>query len=215
MDLLVKQIAQLRQELSATRKYLQSIMEEREVTNEELQSANEEIQSGNEEMQSTNQELQTAKEELESANQELNTVTEEMQHRSQQLSQLTRDLTNLLTSVNIPIVMLGPDLSVRRFSLQAENVLGFSAMNAGGPLANVRMKINIPDLEQSALDVIRTMTPRQQDVCSPNNEWYSLRITPCCTSDNKVEGAVLVLFESDRQSEERALSAHKSTVFQQ
>ena len=40
------QIIQLRQELAATREYLQSIIESQEGTNEELQSANEEIQSG-------------------------------------------------------------------------------------------------------------------------------------------------------------------------
>jgi two-component system CheB/CheR fusion protein len=195
MDQLVKQIAQLRQELAATRKYLQSIIQEREVTQEELQSANEEIQSGNEELQNTNQELQTAKEELESANEELNTVNDEMQHHSQQLSELNNDLTSLLNSVHIPIVMLGPDLSVRRFSPQAEKLLGLSAMDAGCPLTNARMKIHIPDLEQSVLDVIRTMTPKQQEFRTPNSEWYSLRITPYRTSDNKIEGAVLVMFE--------------------
>ena len=56
---------------------------------------------------------------MESANEELNTVNEEMQHRNAQLSQAYNDLGNLLNSVNIPIVMLGPDLSVRRFTPQA------------------------------------------------------------------------------------------------
>ena len=69
-----KQTAQLKQELSATKEYLQSIIETHEATKEELQSANEEIQSGNEELQSTNEELQTSKEELESANEELHRV---------------------------------------------------------------------------------------------------------------------------------------------
>ena len=111
-----KQIVQLRQELAATREYLQSIIESQEGTNEELQSANEEIQSGNEELQSTNEELQTSKEELESANEELHTVNEEMQHRNELLTQLNNDLTNLLYSVSLPIVMVGADLSVRRFT---------------------------------------------------------------------------------------------------
>ena len=114
-----RQIVQLRQELAATREYLQSIIESQEGTNEELQSANEEIQSGNEELQSTNEELQTSKEELESANEELHTVNEEMQHRNELLTQLNNDLTNLLYSVSLPIVMVGADLSVRRFTPQA------------------------------------------------------------------------------------------------
>jgi two-component system, chemotaxis family, CheB/CheR fusion protein len=206
----MKQNEQLRQELACTREYLQSIIKEHEATNEELQSANEEIQSSNEELQSTNEELQTSKEELESANQELNTVNDEMQHRNQQLSQLNNDLTNLLNSVNLPIVMLDSDLSVRRITLQAEELLGLSAADVTRHLADVKMKISIPNLQQSVLDVIRTMTPKQQEFSAQNGEWYSLRITPYRTSDNKIEGAVLVLFEGTGASEERASSARKS-----
>ena len=128
-----KQFVQLRQELAATREYLQSIIESQEGTNEELQSANEEIQSGNEELQSTNEELQTSKEELESANEELHTVNEEMQHRNELLTQLNNDLTNLLYSVSLPIVMVGADLSVRRFTPQAAAVLGLTSTTSAAP----------------------------------------------------------------------------------
>jgi two-component system CheB/CheR fusion protein len=191
-----RQIEQLKQELAATKEYLQSIIEEREGTNEELQSANEEIQSANEELQSTNEELQTSKEELESANEELNTVNEEMQHRNQQWSQLNNDLTNLLNSVNIAMVMLGPDLSVRRYTTQAEKMLGISPIDVGRPITNLRLKVNIANLEESVLDVIRDVVPKQQEFRDHHGSRYNLRITPYRTSDNKIEGAVLVLLET-------------------
>lgn len=191
-----RQINQLKQELAATKEYLQSIIEEREATNEELQSANEEIQSANEELQSTNEELQTSKEELESANEELNTVNEEMQHRNHQLSQLTNDLTNLLNSVNMPIVMVGPDLRVRRFTLQAEKTLGLSSVDIGRPLASIRFKIDLRDLEQKALDVIRDVIPQQIPVLDETGNKHTIRITPYRTSDNKIEGVVLTIPET-------------------
>lgn len=188
-----RQINQLKQELAATKEYLQSIIEEREATNEELQSANEEIQSANEELQSTNEELQTSKEELESANEELNTVNEEMQHRNHQLSQLTNDLTNLLNSVNMAIVMVGPDLRVRRFTLQAEKMLGLSAIDVGRPLASVRFKHEVRDIEQKALDVIRDVIPQQLTIQDDNGGEHLLRITPYRTNENKIEGVVLTM----------------------
>ncbi|HLW54388.1 MAG TPA: chemotaxis protein CheB [Candidatus Angelobacter sp.] len=197
---------QLREELAATKEYLQSIVEEREATNEELQSANEEIQSGNEELQSTNEELQTSKEELESANEELNTVNEEMQHRNQQLSQLNNDLTNLLNSVNIPIVMLGPDLSVRRFTMRAEKVLGLSAIDVGRPISNLRLKVTIADLEEPVLDVIRDIIPKQQEFRDADGNSYNLRITPYRTSDNKIEGVVLVLLDTEGRTTPRQIT---------
>ena len=146
--------------MAATKEYLQSIIEALESTNEELQSANEEIQSGNEELQSTNEELQTSKEELESANEELHTVNEEMQHRNELLSQLNNDLTNLLNSVNLPMVMVGPDLSVRRFTPQATRVLGLTATDVGRPISRLRLKMEVANLEQMMLDVISEVRPR-------------------------------------------------------
>ena len=186
-----KQGVQLRQELAATREYLQSIIESQEGTNEELQSANEEIQSGNEELQSTNEELQTSKEELESANEELHTVNEEMQHRNELLSQLNNDLTNLLYSVSLPIVMLGADLCVRRFTPQAASALGLSANDIGRPIPRLRLKIDMGNLEQNLLDVIELVQSKQFNVQDHEGNWCILRLVPYRTMDNRIDGVVL------------------------
>jgi two-component system CheB/CheR fusion protein len=190
-SLLGKQIVQLRQELAATREYLQSIIESQEGTNEELQSANEEIQSGNEELQSTNEELQTSKEELESANEELHTVNEEMQHRNELLTQLNNDLTNLLYSVSLPIVMVGADLSVRRFTPQAAAVLGLTASDIGRPMPRLRLKLDMAGLEQNMLDVIQQVQSQQLHVQDNDGNWCILRIVPYRTMDNRIDGVVL------------------------
>jgi two-component system CheB/CheR fusion protein len=190
-SVLGKQIAQLRQELAATREYLQSIIESQEGTNEELQSANEEIQSGNEELQSTNEELQTSKEELESANEELHTVNDEMQHRNELLTQLNNDLTNLLYSVSLPIVMVGADLSVRRFTPQAAAVLGLSSSDIGRPVPRLRLKVDMGSLEQNMLDVIQQVQSQQLHVQDNEGKWCILRIVPYRTMDNRIDGVVL------------------------
>jgi two-component system CheB/CheR fusion protein len=190
-SVLGRQIVHLGQELAATREYLQSIIESQEGTNEELQSANEEIQSGNEELQSTNEELQTSKEELESANEELHTVNEEMQHRNELLTQLNNDLTNLLYSVNLPIVMLSADLSVRRFTPQAAAALGLNSNDIGRPMPRLRLKIDMGDLEQNLLDVIQQVQSKQFSVQDNDGRWCILRIVPYRTMDNRIDGVVL------------------------
>jgi two-component system CheB/CheR fusion protein len=191
-----RQIAQLKQELGATKEYLQSIIEALEASNEELQSANEEIQSGNEELQSTNEELQTSKEELESANEELNTVNEEMQHRNVELTQVNNDLQNLLSSVNIPIVMLDAGLSVRRMTPQVEDLLGITPADVGRPVRHIRMKSNVNDLERRMLDVIEDLQPKEATVQDRQNRSYRLRITPYRTMDNRIEGVVLAFMDA-------------------
>ena len=190
-----RQIAQLKQELGATKEYLQSIIEALEASNEELQSANEEIQSGNEELQSTNEELQTSKEELESANEELNTVNEEMQHRNVELTQVNNDLQNLLASVNIPIVMLDAGLSIRRMTPQVQDVLGITTADVGRPIRHIRFKAKVNDLERRMLDVIEDLQPAEVNVQDGQDQNYRLRITPYRTMDNRIEGVVLAFLD--------------------
>lgn len=189
------QIAQLKQELASTKEYLQSIIEAQEATNEELQSANEEIQSGNEELQSTNEELQTSKEELESANEELNTVNEEIQHRNQQLGQLSNDLLNILNSATIPMIVLGEDLHIRRFTPEAERVFGFTNQDVGKALTHLPLHIDMPQLERWMLDAIRDVRMKEEPVQARDGRIYKLRITPYRTLENKIDGVVIILLD--------------------
>ena len=140
--------AQLRQELSSTREYLQSLIEQQDAANEELRSANEEILSSNEELQSTNEELETAKEELQSTNEELSTVNEQLQHRNLELSQTTNDLQNLLASTTIPVVMVGPDLRIRRLTPPARKIMNLLPADLGRPIGDLKANVDVPDLER-------------------------------------------------------------------
>jgi two-component system, chemotaxis family, CheB/CheR fusion protein len=196
------EVARLRRELQTTKEYLQSIIEEQEATNEELKSASEEIQSSNEELQSTNEELETAKEELQSTNEELITVNEQFQHRNVELTQLGDDLANLLSGVNIPIVMLGSDLRIRRFTPLAERLLNLVPTDVGRPIDNIRSNLRIqPDgggaTELAALvkQVIDTVSPKEQEVQDLDGRWYSMRMRPYRTVDNKIDGALVIFID--------------------
>jgi len=172
---------------------LQSIIEEREAANQELQAANEELLSSNEELQSTNEELETAKEELQSVNEELTTVNEELQHRNAELSQLNNDLNNLFAGVNIPIVMLGSDGRIRRFTSMAAKVLNLIPADLGRPIGDIRPSLDSSDLEQVCRHVIDTATVVEREVRDRDGRWHSLRVRPYTTTDNQVDGAVITL----------------------
>jgi len=187
----------LKEELDATRSYLQSIVEEQRTTEEELRSANEEIHSSNEELQSINEELETAKEELQSTNEELMTVNEELQNRNDELTQLNNDLNNLLSSVNIPIVMLGNDLRVRRFTPMAERVMNLIPADVGRCITDIKPNLRIPDLKRSISHVIDSLQIEEFDVENANGRWYCMRIRPYRTFDNKIDGVIIVLLDLD------------------
>lgn len=190
-------LSELERELAETLDYLQSIQEQHEATNEELQASNEEVQSANEELQSINEELETSKEELESANEELTTVNDEMAHRNAELNQANSDLVNFQASTKIAILLLGRDLTVRRFSAQAEKQFNVLNTDIGRPVRNIRHDLELSDLEDFIGDVIANVHEREREVRDKNGRWYSLRVRPYITLDNEVDGAVLVLLDID------------------
>jgi two-component system CheB/CheR fusion protein len=191
------QTARLAQDLSTTREYLESIIETQEAANEELQSANEEAQSANEELQTINEELETSKEEIQAASEELTTVNDELQHRNVEIGQINNDLLNLIASVEIPIVMLGLDRSIRRFSPRAERMLHITPADIGRSVHEVKLQILVPDLERILAEVIDTASTREISVQDATGRWCALRIRPYRTVDDKVDGAVLMLVDVD------------------
>jgi two-component system CheB/CheR fusion protein len=188
-------VKQLQEELAAGREYLQSIIQDLEAANEELQSANEEILSSNEELQSTNEELDTAKEELQSTNEELNTVNEELHGRNEELSRVNSDLLNLLGCVEIAIVIVGSDLSIRRFTPMAEKILNLIPTDIGRPISQIKPNIDCPDLEKLIARVVDTVTTQELNVRDSDGTWYALRVRPYKNVENRIDGAVLALFD--------------------
>ncbi len=190
-------ISKLEEELAATREYLQSTIQEIEAANEELQSANEEILSSNEELQSTNEELDTAKEELQSTNEELNTVNDELHARNEELTHVNADLLNLLASVQIAIVIVARDLRVRRFTPMAEKKFNLIPSDIGRPLSQISTTLQCPELPTLITETIDTVSPVERTVQDNKGETYLLRIRPYKTPDNRIDGAVIALFDLD------------------
>jgi two-component system CheB/CheR fusion protein len=199
-----KQVIKLRHDLASTRLYLQSLIEERDGRNQELTSAYEELQSANEELQSANEELETAKEELQSTNEELQTVNEELRNRNTALMHASNDLSNLLNSVNIPVVILGSDLTIRQYTPPAERLMRIRRQDLGRPITEIRLNLMVEELEPLLQDVLDTLAIRELEVRDREGHWHMLRVRPYRTSDNKIDGLVLVLLDIDhiRRSEE-------------
>ena len=195
-------VLELQEELSELKEYQHSLIEKFEAAQEDLTTANEELQSANEELQSTNEELETAKEELQSGNEELSTVNDELQVRSSEQTQTNNDLINLLGSVEIPIVMLGDDRKVRRFTPLAGKALNLIAADIGRPMSDLRLNFITPDnertLEDMVSETIETMAFQEIEIQDLKGRWFRLQVRPYKTVDNKIDGAVLAFVDIDR-----------------
>ena len=160
-------------------------------------------------MQSTNEELETAKEELQATNEELTTVNEELQNRIMIAAQLSDDLSNLIDSVNIPTVVLGHDLHIRRFSPSAQRVLSLIPTDIGRHIGDFKLKINVPDLEPLIQQVLDTPEVQQREVEDEAGRWHKLIVRPYKTLDNRIDGAIITLSDID-ELKRREQSLQKS-----
>ena len=205
-------ITELESELVAAREHVQSVIDEREVANEELRSASEEIQSSNEELQSTNEELETAKEELQSTNEELITLNEELRHANLELGEVNSDLLNLLRSVNIPVVMVDRNLRIRRFTPAAHKSLKLIPSDVGRLITDLQPDIQIPDIENQIGQVIDSLVTKEIEVQDTAGRWYSLLMRPYETVENKISGAILILFDIE-ESKRRLFQEQQAADF--
>ncbi len=210
-----QQIARLTQELGATRDYLQSVIEQQEAANEELQSANEEVQSANEELQSINEELETSKEEIQSSNEELTTVNDELQTRNEELDRANSDLNNLFGSVQMAIVMVWPDLRIRRFTPVAEQLFNLIPADIGRSIGDIQLNLNITNFKALLTEVIQTITVKELEVQDRQGRWYLLRMRPYRTLDNQIDGAIIALVDIDMLKQSQDILQRHARLLEQ
>ncbi len=207
---------ELQNELKHARDEVQAGREEMQTSQEELKSMNEELQSTNEELQSTNEELMTSKEEMQSLNEELQTVNAELQAKLDELSGTNNDMKNLLNSTDIATVFLDNDLHVRRFTLQAKTIIKFIATDVGRPITDLASDLLYPDLVKDAQEVLRTLVFSERSITTGNGRWFTVRIMPYRTVDNRIDGVVITFaditaaknVEAELREQHRRMTRH-------
>ncbi|WP_454062355.1 CheR family methyltransferase [Candidatus Nitrospira salsa] len=183
------------QELENTQRHLQQTIEELETSNEELKSANEEGQSINEELQSTNEELETSKEEMQSLNEELHTVNLEYQGKIEELSQANDDLKNIMNNTEIATVFLDKQLRIKLYTTPITNIIKIIPSDIGRPIEDLVSKLTSNGLTQDAAEVLHTLTNKEKEVSTTENGLYTMRIFPYRTTDDKIEGVVIIFID--------------------
>src|SRR6185503_16000407 len=100
------------------------------------------------------------------------------------------DLTNLQASTKLAIVLLGRDLTIRRFSPQAEKQFNLLATDVGRPISHIRHNLVLADdvrtpldLEVLCVEVITSATEKEREVLDKAGRWHSLRVRPYTTRD--------------------------------
>lgn len=190
-DAEISKISELEKELQLAREEMQSTIEEMQTSQEELKSTNEELQSTNEELQSTNEELTTSKEEMQSMNEELQTLNAELQSKVEDFSRVDNDMKNLLDSTDIATLFLDKDLNIRRYTNQTTKLFKLIKSDIGRQFTDLGNCLQYPSMSDDVNEVLKTLVFVQKQVPTDDNRWFSIRIMPYRTYDDRIDGVVI------------------------
>lgn len=185
---------ELEKELKYAREKIQDTLEAMQSSQEELKFTNEELQSTNEELQSTNEELMSSKEEMQSMNEELQTLNVELQSKIDDFSRVNNDMKNLLDSTEIATLFLDKTLNIRRFTQQAVKIFKLIKSDIGRPFTDLVSDLIYPDLSSDAIKVLKSLVFIKKQIPTKDGRWFSVRIMPYRTLDDKIDGVVITFF---------------------
>jgi two-component system, chemotaxis family, CheB/CheR fusion protein len=108
---------------------------------------------------------------------------------------MNRDSASLLTSINVPLVMVGKDLKIRRFTPQMAQMLNLIESDVGRSISDFKPNIDLPDLTELLRTVINGGAPVAREIQGSGGRWYSLQALPYKASGDTTDGALVLLLD--------------------
>jgi len=122
-------------------------------------------------------------------------VNQELQSKLGELSRTSDDMKNLLNSTDIATLFLDQDLKVRSFTKQATKIIKLIPSDTGRPITDLVSELNYPDLAADASEVLRTLVFQENVVSAQHDRWFTVRIMPYRTQDNRIDGVVITFVD--------------------
>jgi len=160
---------------------------------EDYESATEELRSTHEALAYANRELQVLNDDLNAANKDLLRLNEELRARNREAEGACNELAGILRSAGVAIVVLGPDLRIRRFTNLAERIFRLRDGDIGRPIHEIPA-LGLDGLERAGAEVLKTLQARAL-VAGTAGKPVTLWLGPYCAVDNRVDGIVILALD--------------------
>src|SRR5204863_7721292 len=89
------------------------------------------------------------------------------------------------------------NLTLRRFTPLAERIFNLIPADVGRPFSYITRNSLVPIPEKAIQEVLDTLAIVDREVQDREGHWYSLRIRPYRTRENKIEGVVVMVVDID------------------
>jgi PAS domain S-box-containing protein len=100
------------------------------------------------------------------------------------------DVSGILDTIDVPIVVVGRDCKVTRFNRAAAETLGITPSNIGQQACIVQALAAVPEIEEMCTQVMVDGAPSRREMCY-GDRWFLVRIAPYTGTEPEARGAVL------------------------
>ena len=132
---------------------------------------------------------------MQSLNEELQTVNVELQSKIGDFVLANNDMKNLLNSTEIATLFLDRELNIRRFTDSITEIIKLRKTDIGRPFTDLASSLLYPEIDLQALQVLQTLIPVETAITTHDGRWFTVRIMPYRTLDERIDGLVITFNE--------------------
>jgi two-component system CheB/CheR fusion protein len=104
---------------------------------------------------------------------------------------VSNDMKNLLNSTDIATLFLDKELNIRRYTNEATKIFKFIKSDIGRPFTDQVSDLIYPEMAEDAMEVLRTLIFTQKQIPGKDGRWFSVRLMPYRTYDDRIDGLVI------------------------
>jgi two-component system CheB/CheR fusion protein len=104
-------------------------------------------------------------------------------------------MKNLLNSTEIATLFLDKDLHIRRYTNQATKIFKLIKSDIGRSFTDLVSVLDYSELADDAAEVLGTLVFIQKKVLTKDGRWFSIRIMPYRTVDDRIDGLVITFLD--------------------
>lgn len=124
------------------------------------------------------------------------------------------DLSNVLSLVPIPYLIVDEDHRLRRLTPEAGKLCHLYSEDVGQTVSQLPFETGSSDLGELALRVSERAETVQQEIRAKDGRWYSMRVGPYRAAEGTIDGVLVAFVDIDelKQSHDQARSETEATV---
>lgn len=137
----------------------------------------------------------------------------ELNSKLESISVAHSDLQNLTASTEIGTMFLDPSLRIKMFTRPVADLFNVTENDIGRLITDFMHRLDFDGIGRPVRKVLDDLGPYETEVQSTHGRWYMMRVRPCRTIEDRIEGTVVTFVEiTDRLRAERKLSESEAQL---